>query len=143
MTETLFLKNNFGAYFRRILEVVFGFIWLLFGATAAQPYNWLWSILGIFQILFALIIDSKKYCYLKIINSNLLYKKSFFHKQIAIEPKSITNFLITDKKLIIDTASDQHKISLSEIREYDNNNLLPAFVKEIEKMINQRKQIVN
>lgn len=136
MTELFFLKNNLNVYLNRIWLVVLGFLSLLFGTMTFQPYKWLWFLIGMFSLLFGLIFLSKKFSYIKLENSNLLYKKSFFHKVISIDCKSINHIDVSNKYFVINTSDKKYKIYSADIREYEAINVFPAFISKLKLIVN-------
>ena len=135
-TEVLFLKNNLEAYFIRIIQIIFGFSYIIIGLFLYQHINWYFIVIGILFFLLSIVIGSKKYSFLKLDNSNLLYKKSFFHKVISINCKSINNIDVSDSYLVINTGDKKYKIYTANIREYEVKNAFPDFISKLKSIVN-------
>ena len=142
MKDLFFLKNNLNVYLKRFWFVVFGFILLLLGTIYAQPYNWQYYILGIIYLLFGLIFLSKKSSYIKLVESKLLYKKSFFHKVICIDCKSINHINVSIKYFEINTNAKKYKIYTEDIREYEAINGFPDFINKLKLIVNNNSNIL-
>ena len=91
--------------------------------------------------LFLFIIFLPRNSYILLNNSRFDYKKSFFHKVISIENKSISSIEFSSNHLFINANNTQHKIGIGNVREYIYKNSLPIVIQELKNIVNKNKML--
>ena len=66
----------------------------------------------------------------------MFYKKSFFHKIISIDCKSINHIDVSNKYFVINTSDNKYKIYSADIREYEAINVFPDFISKLKLIVN-------